>query len=103
MIEDICTQPWDHAPPLLASRKFNILAESGRQHLVGTRGVMETLWEELRHGSAFARKGSKVSLNRFISLAREGLEELSKWSLRKTCYEAVALELDMVGVRSSRR
>ena len=89
MIEDICTQPWDHAPPLLASGTFDILVESGRQHLVGTPGVMETLWDELRHGSAFARKGAKSFESFYASgpgRPRGVVEvELAKDLLRSRC------------------
>lgn len=41
----------------------------------------------------------EVSLNRFFSLVQEGMREVKLWSMRRTAYELVALELDLVGTK----
>lgn len=71
LIIDIVSSQYSTAPPLLASRASEILEETGRSSEAGDPGIMQRLWNEFRFDSVFERKGSKVSMNRLMSLVAE--------------------------------
>lgn len=87
-------------PPLFAARAHDIIAESGRQSLLPDKDLLETLLLEFLTENPFGRKRSKICLNRFMSLVGEGRRETTIWSLRRTAYELIALELDLLTSRS---
>lgn len=89
MLEDMCKQPWSRVLPLLEQRSLDVLRESRQTHLL--------TWDKFRGENPLEKKGSKVNLNRFMSTVLEGCSQLPTWTVRRVCYEAVALELDMLG------
>ena len=84
-------------PPIIAASSFAILKESGQEGCLADQDGVESLWQEFRSTTPFDKKGSKTSLNRFMSLVAVGQQEFRFWSFRRAAYELVALESDMLG------
>lgn len=83
-------------PPLVAARASSLLQESGKAHLLSSPGALEQMWNEFRPANPFSKKGSNTCLNRFMSLTKQGQEELKHWSFRLAAYELVAMESGML-------
>lgn len=81
-------------PPLIAARVHDALEECGRLDTLASGDAIEELWSEFCEHDPFRRKGAKVSLNRWMSLVQTGRHELRVWSMRRACYELVAMESD---------
>lgn len=88
--------PDSSVPPLVAARASSLLQESGKAHLFSSPGALEQMWNEFCQANPFSKKGSKTCLNRFMSLTKQGQEELKHWSFRLAAYELVAMESDML-------
>lgn len=97
MLQDMCRQPWSKVLPLLEQRAIDVLSESRQMHLLTEDNTLESVWALFCHEGPFERKGSKVNLNRFMSTIIEGRAQLPVWTMRRVCYETIALEMDMLG------
>lgn len=83
-------------PPLIEARSRSILQESGCEECLSNPDAIQRMWEGFRQDTPFRKKGSKTSLNRFMSLVKQGRSELKHWSFRLACYELVSMESDML-------
>lgn len=96
-VRAMCVKEWSEVSPLFEARAYEMLRERNDFGRLADEGVLQDMWSEFKASSPFDNKGSKVSLNRFMSLVKVGRFEMAVWAVRKLVYEYVCLELDLLG------
>lgn len=94
LLDEVTAQPWHEVPPLISARGYDMIREAEAEHLVTEGTPIENFWRQFCDMDAFATKGGKVSLNRWMSISIQGKKDIGIWSARLACYEMVALKCD---------
>lgn len=78
------------APKMLSDRAAQT------DEFLASESAEESLWWMLKAESPWARKGRKVSMNRFLAALRMGRDEDKHWNMRLYGYTLTCLEMDLL-------